>query len=107
MPLKSHKAVLAGVDKLAGRALGRAAKAYRRKTIDPLVRAMEKAKSYEGLKRALSAQRLQDMDPEPMAEALASAGVNAALIGRTAATLPITRSPDRESGSPLRSDAGS
>ena len=86
MPLRSHKGVLAGIDKLAGRALGRAAKEYRRASIDPLLAAVEKAKSLEGVKRALSAQRLKDMDVEPIAEALATAGINAALIGRTAAT---------------------
>lgn len=85
MPLKSHKAVLAGVDKLAGRAMGQAAKGYRRETIDPLVAAIGKAKSFAGLRKALGAQRLREMDRTPEAEALSEAGVNAALIARTAA----------------------
>jgi hypothetical protein len=82
---RSNKEVQAGIEVLAGRSVARMAKGYRR-DINPLIAAIKKAKSPEGLKRALGPTRLKEMGTTAEASALADCLTQVALIGRVAAT---------------------
>ena len=82
---RTNKEVQAGIEVLAGRAVGRMAKAYRR-DIEPLIKAIQRAKSPEGLRRGLGVTRLKEMGTTAEAEALADCATQAALIGRVSAT---------------------
>ena len=81
----NHKAVLAGTVLLAERAQRKAAKGIRR-DLNPLVEAIRKAKSPAGLRKLLSPALAERMGTDGLGDALADAGVQAALIARVAAT---------------------
>lgn len=81
---RTTKEVQAGIELLAGRSVARMKQGYRR-DIDPLIEAIERAKSPAGLKRALGPTRLKEMGTTAEAEALADCATQAALIGRVAA----------------------
>lgn len=85
MPLRNHKAVMAGVEMLEGRAVKRMGKAYRERTIGPLVEVLQRANGFEDLQSQISNSLLTRMDTSVVANAVAETGVQAALIGRTAA----------------------
>lgn len=85
MAYRSQKEVVAGVDNLAGAALAKSRKAIR-KDCEPLIEAIRKAKSPEGLKRSLSGSLVERMGTAGLAEALADVGTQAAMIGIVGAT---------------------
>jgi len=84
MALGSHKAVIAGVDHLAGRAMGRSAKQYG-KDIAPLMEAIKKAEGPADLKRRLTPGLTKRLGTDAIGTALTDAGVQASLIATAAA----------------------
>ena len=85
MPLDNQKAVMAGMDLLAGKAVRRLGKGYQRGVVGPMVRQLKNAKSLEELLRHLGPTLLREMDSAELEETLADAQVQAGLIGRTTA----------------------
>lgn len=85
MPLSNQKQLIAGLDRLAGRALRRVLKRYRRDTIGPLVAAIKKAKSHQGTLKQLSGALLRKMDSEAVQDAVTEVQVQSGLIGRVTA----------------------
>ena len=73
------------MDEMAGRAMGRVAKRYRKETIGPLVGVLGKAKSPGDLLRRLNPALLRRMKSEALEEAATEVQVQAAMIGRTTA----------------------
>ena len=85
MPLRTHKGVLAGTERMGGRTLGQAAKRIRN-DMQPLIDAMRSAKSFKDMKRRLGKKVLTRMGTEAQTEALANAAAQAAIIAVAAAT---------------------
>ena len=85
MPVTRQTQVLGELEHLAGRRLGKAAKAYRRDTIGPMVSRIKAAKSVKGLLRQLGPGLLRDMDSGAVEKALTETDVQTAAIGRTTA----------------------
>ena len=90
MPLRTQKQVMAGNAMMAGRALGRAAKPYRKETIGPMVRRIKKARGLKALLRSLGPGLLREMDSKALETALADAEFQAARVG-TISALPRER----------------
>ncbi len=86
MALSSQKQVMAGLDKLAGRALGRASDDYRREVVRPLVGRINNAQSLKGLLRQLGPGLVREMKTDRFELGLAQTMTQAALVGRTSAT---------------------
>lgn len=85
MAVRSSKAALAGIEKMAGASLGRASSRYRT-DIGPLIEAIRDAKSPEGLKRALSPALARRMGTTAVEQSLGDTLTQAALIGKVAGT---------------------
>jgi len=85
MPLGSHEQVIAGTVLLAERAQRKAEKQIRR-DLDPLIEAIKKGKSADGVLRRLSPALVDRMGTKGIEEGVADAGTQAALIGIVAAT---------------------
>ncbi len=85
MPLRNHKQVMAGVEMLEGRSVKRIGKAYRERTIGPLVDAIRNAQTFEELRAYLGWDLTSRMDSGVLTDSLAETAVTAALIGRAAA----------------------
>ena len=92
MPLSSQKQVMAGLDKLAGRALRRASDDYRAEVVRPMVSGIKKAKSFKGLMRQLGPGLLRRMKTERFERNVSETLTQAELVGRTAG-LPRSRQP--------------
>ncbi len=90
MPLRNLDQVQAGVHMLAGRTLKRTAKDYGERTIGPLVEVLKRANGFEDLQSQMSQSLFTRMDHQVVAGAIARTGVQAALIGRTAA-IPVKK----------------
>jgi phage gp29-like protein len=86
MPIRTQKQVMAGLDLMAGRAMGRSLKTYKREVVDPLVAAIGKAKSLKGLQKQLGASLLRKMDTSAFETQLADSLTQADMIGRVSAT---------------------
>lgn len=95
MGLRSHKAVMAGIEMLEGRAVKKLLRPYRQRVLQPLVDALQASESFEGLRERLGAQVMTDMDTDVVAESLARTAVVATLIG-TAAAQPPRRKAKKE-----------
>ena len=81
---KQTREVLMAVERMAGASLGRRSKEYRA-GLEPLVKRSRKAKTAEGLMRAMSATLARSLPTEAVGEALGEAMTQAELIGRVAA----------------------
>ena len=86
MPCGSKKQVLAGLDKRAGRALGKSSKDYRREVVRPMVGRIKKSKSLKGLLRQLGPGLLREMKTDRFETGLAETLNQAELIGAASAT---------------------
>ena len=93
MAVRKHNDVMAGLDLLAARGMKKAQDAIREQTTDPVLRAVESipesgddAADYVRMATALNDRLLLEMGTDALAESLAETNVQAALIGRTAAT---------------------
>ncbi len=86
MGLRSHKAVMAGIEMLEGRAVKNLLRPYKKRVMRPLVAALRESESFEALREKLGATVLTEMDAEVVANSLAQAAVVAALIGHAGAT---------------------
>jgi len=85
MPLRNQKQIMAGMDRMAGKAMRRNARAYRAATIGPLVDLISGAQSADDALARLNASVLVRMGTEPVAEAVEQTRVQAGLIGRVSA----------------------
>ena len=95
MSVRSSKAALAGIEKMAGASLGRVSGRYRA-DIAPLIKAIRDAKSPEGLRRALSPALANRMGTDAVEQSLSDTLTQAALIGKVAGT-PKSKTADRSS----------
>ncbi len=86
MGLRSHKAVMAGIEMLEGRAVHKLLWPYKKRVMKPLVDALRESESFEALRERLGARVLTEMDAEVVAKSLAQTAVVAALIGHAGAT---------------------
>lgn len=86
MGLRSHKAVMAGIEMLEGRAVNKLLRPYKTRVMRPLVNALRETESFEALRERLGATVLTEMDAEVVADSLARTAVVAALIGHAGAT---------------------
>ena len=93
MSVRSSKAALAGIEKMAGASLGRVSRGYR-SDIGPLIAALRSAKSTDGLKRALSPTLAKRMGTTAIADSLSETLTQAALIGKVAGT-PKSKTDDK------------
>lgn len=82
---KSNKEVIAGVTLLADRALDRMARDYRAAVTAPLLEAIGEAKTFEGVRKRLSAALVRRMGASAVADSLGDAATQAGLIGDAAA----------------------
>ena len=85
MALSNQTQVMANMDAMAGKAMGKVAKRYRKETIGPLVGALGKAKSPSDLLRRLNPALLRRMKSDALEGAATEVQVQAAMIGRTTA----------------------
>jgi hypothetical protein len=89
MGIRTQKQVMVGTEKLAGRALRRASRGYKRGVVDPLVKAIAEAGSPREAVSLLNAT-LRRMKTSELEEALGDLAVQGAMIGRATA-LPKSR----------------
>lgn len=82
----TQKKVMAGLDRMNGRRVGKIAKAYDRAVNAPARVAIGKAKSLAGLRKALSARLARAMDTTALAGELEAAFVQSGAIGAVSAT---------------------
>jgi len=85
MALKTQKAVMANLDRMNGTRMQRAAKAYRKETIGPMLEALETAGDGQEALQHLNAGLLRRMDSAALEEAVADDAVQSAIIGRASA----------------------
>jgi len=83
--VKRQTQVLAEMERMAGKTVGKMAGGYQRRTVGPLAARIKKAKSLKGLLRQLGPGLLKEMDSKPLENALADAEVQSGLIGRVSA----------------------
>ena len=83
--MKNQKQLQAAMEMSSGRAVKRMARQFNR-DIGPVIDAIEKGKSFEGVKRSLGVTTLKRMGTDSLTEALAVEGTKASLAGRTSAT---------------------
>ena len=86
MPLSNQKQGMAGMERMNGGFIGRLANSHRRDIEGPIVDAISKARSNEGLLRRLNAALFRRMDSKKLEQSTADGMVLAALIGSVTAT---------------------
>lgn len=82
----THMGVKVGIEVLAGRSLRKQSKQYVR-DLAPLIKAIEDAKSEEGLKKLMSANLVKKMGTKALTTAVGEATFQADLIARTEASV--------------------
>lgn len=82
---RQTRAVLMAVERMGVASLRKRAKDYRT-GIEPLVKGIRNAKSFKGLRRAMSATLAGSLPTEAVGEALSEAMTQAELIGLVAGT---------------------
>lgn len=85
MAARRQTQVIAELKRTADRALGKAAKHYRRDVIDPLLAGIRTAKSPEGLLQQLGPGLVRKMDTASVADAMTEAAVTATGVGMVSA----------------------
>ncbi len=88
MGLRTQKAVMVNLDKLSGGHMDRAAKRYRRETLQPLVEGLRTAGSGQEALRHLNGKLLERMDAGALETAVTDDYVQSAMIGRASALPP-------------------
>jgi len=97
MALKSQRAVLANLDRMAGKRIARMGRAYRKETLGPLVEAIQSADSADAALEMLDSAMLRRMAIDPLADAIEEHEVQTACIGRATA-LRNAETPKRGNG---------
>lgn len=85
MALRNQRAVLANLDRMAGKRIRRMAARYREETLAPLVRALHSADSADAALEMLDSAMLRRMAIDPLADAIEAHEVQTACIGRATA----------------------
>lgn len=85
MAARRQTQVIAEMDALAGRAVGRMAKDYQESLAGPMVAAIKRAKSPEGLLAQLGPGTVRKMNTKALVEALVNTDVQAGGIGYVSA----------------------
>lgn len=85
MALRSQRAVLANLDRMAGRRIRRMSRAYKEETLGPLVDAILTTESAEDAEKMLGGELLKKMATKPLADAIEAHEVQTGCIGRTTA----------------------
>lgn len=85
MALRSQKAVLANLDRMAGRRIRRMSRAYREKTLGPLAAMLERSGTAQEALSMLNGGLLRQMDTVPLADAIEQHEVQTQCIGRATA----------------------
>ncbi len=86
MPLKRHAQVIQGVERLAGAALAKADESYRRGVAEHFLDAIDKAKSFDGVRRRLSGATLRRMDTSEGEENMGDAMTQVGMVAMVAST---------------------
>jgi len=86
MAIRATKDVLVGLAVLPNRSIRRMATSYRTGVIDPITAAIGAAKGFGDLKRRMGKALVARMDDSVVGDAMTASGMQAAEIGRIAAT---------------------